>query len=168
MIVTGRAVRLGDSVNTDNIVPGAYLNITDPALLGPHLLETYPGDAGQRIRPGDIVVAGTNFGMGSSREHAQLAFLARGVSTIVAASFARIFLRNCVNVGLNAIVCPAAAAAVEDGQELTIDLDAGVISSGGRDFAFRVHGPFVRQIVAAGGLVNWTRERVNHDRRASP
>jgi 3-isopropylmalate/(R)-2-methylmalate dehydratase small subunit len=119
-VIEGRAVVLGDDVNTDNIIPGPYLNVTDPAELGRHLLETYDGDAGTRVREGDILVGGRNFGMGSSREQAQIAILARGVQAVLAASFARIFLRNCVNVGLAVAECADAAGAIRDGDLVRI------------------------------------------------
>jgi 3-isopropylmalate/(R)-2-methylmalate dehydratase small subunit len=137
-VVEGRAILLGDDVNTDNIVPGPYLNVTDADELGRHLLETYPGDAGARIRPGDIVVAGRNFGMGSSREQAQIAMLARGVAAVIAASFARNFLRNAVNVGLPVV-------------------DRWQVAP---------RPPFMAEIVDAGGLVAWTRRRLQATGRA--
>jgi 3-isopropylmalate/(R)-2-methylmalate dehydratase small subunit len=159
-MIEGRAIRLGDHVNTDNILPGAYLNITDGEELGSHLLETYPGEVGARVRPGDVLVAGENFGMGSSREQAQLAILARGVQAIVAASFARIFLRNCVNVGLPIVEGPGAAAAIPDGALVRIDLAAGLIACADDRFAVPPQPPFLAEIVNAGGLVHWARQRL--------
>jgi 3-isopropylmalate/(R)-2-methylmalate dehydratase small subunit len=103
-VISGRVVRIGDDVDTDVMLPGAYLNITDPQELGTHLLETYSDpEVGKRIEAGDILVAGRNCGMGSSREHAPLAMIGRGVQAVVAVSFARIFQRNCINLGLLAI-----------------------------------------------------------------
>jgi 3-isopropylmalate/(R)-2-methylmalate dehydratase small subunit len=160
-MIEGRAVVLGDDVNTDNILPGAYLNLTDPADLGEHLLETYPGDVAQRIRPGDILVAGENFGMGSSREQAQIAILARGVQAIVAASFARIFLRNCINVGLPVAESREASAAIADGDIVRIDLPAGTIARRANRFAIPPQPAFVAEIVDAGGLVPWARARLH-------
>ncbi len=159
-VAEGRAVVLGDDVNTDNILPGPYLNLTDPQELGRHLLETYPGDAGARIEPGDVIVAGENFGMGSSREQALLAIDGRGVSAVLAASFARIFLRNAINVGLRAAECPDAAAAVRDGERVRIDFSAGVVESEGRRWPIAPTPPFVEEIVGAGGLVPWARARL--------
>jgi 3-isopropylmalate dehydratase small subunit len=159
-MIEGRAIRLGHHVNTDNILPGAYLNITDRQELGSHLLETYPGEVGARVRAGDVLIAGVNFGMGSSREQAQLAILARGVQAIVAASFARIFLRNCVNVGLPIVESPRAAAAIPDGALVRIDLAAGLIACDDDRFAVSPQPPFVAEIVNAGGLVLWARERL--------
>jgi 3-isopropylmalate/(R)-2-methylmalate dehydratase small subunit len=164
MIIEGRAIRLGDDVNTDNILPGPYLNLTDPQELGRHLLETYPGDVGARLRHGDILVAGENFGMGSSREHAQQAILGRGIQAIVAASFARIFLRNCVNVAIPAVESAPAAAAIADGQIVRIDLARGVIVCDGGRFAVPATPPFLADLTDAGGLVPWTQRRL-HARR---
>lgn len=158
-MIEGRAIRLGDNVNTDNILPGAYLNVTDPEELGSHLLETYPGHVGERIRRGDILVAGQNCGMGSSREHAQLAILARGVQAVVATSFARIFLRNCINVGL-----PVAeireVAAIPDGETIRIDLAGGSIGWGDHLHEIPPQPQFVAEIIDAGGLVQWARGRL--------
>jgi 3-isopropylmalate dehydratase small subunit len=159
-MIEGRAIRLSDHVNTDNILPGAYLNITDAHELGAHLLDTYPGDAGARIRPGDVLVAGENVGMGSSREQAQLAILARGVQAIVAASFARIFLRNCVNVGLPIVESPEAAAAIRDGALVRIDLATGSIACENDRFSVTPQPPFIADVVSAGGLVQWARRRL--------
>jgi 3-isopropylmalate/(R)-2-methylmalate dehydratase small subunit len=159
-MIQGRAIRLGEDVNTDNILPGGYLNLTDPAELGAHLLETYPGDVGHRIRPGDILVGGANFGMGSSREQAQLAILGRGVQAIIATGFARIFLRNCVNVGLPVVESAQAAAAIADGDGVRLDLAEGFVESGGRRWAVPAQPLFLAEIVDAGGLVPWARERI--------
>lgn len=158
--IEGRAVVLGHDVNTDNILPGPYLNLTDPDELGRHLLETYEGDAGGRIQPGDILVAGRNFGMGSSREQAQIAILTRGVQAIVAASFARIFLRNAVNVGLPVIESPEASAAIADGDHVRIDFAAGSIERGDERWRVSQRPAFIAEITDAGGLVEWTRRRL--------
>lgn len=159
-MIEGRAIRLGDDVNTDNILPGAYLNLTDPRELGAHLLETYPGDVGSRIRPGDILVAGENCGMGSSREQAQLAILGRGVRAIVAASFARIFLRNCINVGLPVAESAEAVAAIRDGQVIRLGLAEGRLVRGQAVYEIPRQPPFVAEIVDCGGLVEWARARM--------
>jgi 3-isopropylmalate/(R)-2-methylmalate dehydratase small subunit len=158
-VIEGRAIRLGNNVNTDNILPGAYLNMTEPEELGSHLLETYPGDVGERIRRGDILVAGENCGMGSSREHAQLAILARGVQAVVATSFARIFLRNCINLGLP-VAESREAAAIPDGESVRIDLAAGLIGWGDQLHEIPAQPRFVAEIIDAGGLVQWARGRL--------
>lgn len=160
-MIEGRVVRLGDDVNTDNILPGAYLNLTDPRELGSHLLETYPGDAGARVRAGDILVAGENCGVGSSREQAQLAILGCGVQAIIAASFARIFLRNCINVGLPVAESPDAAAAIEDGDLVQLDLAGGSIARNEAVYEIPPQPTFVAEIIDAGGLVEWARGRLH-------
>lgn len=160
----GRVVRLGDDVNTDNVLPGPYLNLTDPAELGRHLLETYPGGVGERVREGDVLVGGRNFGMGSSREQAQVALLARGVQAIVAASFARIFLRNCLNLGLPVVESPEAAAALEEGETVRIDLAAGTIAGRAGEWSVPAQPPFLAELISAGGLVPWVRRRLSEQR----
>jgi 3-isopropylmalate/(R)-2-methylmalate dehydratase small subunit len=159
--ISGRVVRIGDDVDTDVMLPGAYLNITDPEALGEHLLETYSDpEVGRRIERGDIIVAGRNCGMGSSREHAPLAMIGRGVQAVVAESFARIFQRNCINLGLLAIEQPDAAAALRDGDTVTIDTAAGSISWDGGEASLPPQPPFIAELIASGGIVEWTRERL--------
>jgi 3-isopropylmalate/(R)-2-methylmalate dehydratase small subunit len=159
-LIEGRVVRLGDDVNTDNILPGPYLNLTDPEQLGAHLLETYDTEIAARIRPGDVLVGGVNFGMGSSREQAQVAIQARGVAAIVAAGFARIFLRNCINVGLPAVESPEASAALRDGEIVRIDLASGLIRGEGESWPVPPQPPFLQELIDAGGLVPWVRQRL--------
>jgi 3-isopropylmalate dehydratase small subunit len=156
----GRVVRLGDDVDTDVILPGAYLNMTDPEQLGPHLLEGYDPEVAARVEAGDVIVAGRNMGMGSSREHAVLALKGRGVQAVVADSFARIFLRNCLNLGLPAIAHPAAAAALRDGETVEIDLPGGVLRSEREQFALPPQPPFLTELLHDGGLVPWVRRRL--------
>ena len=161
MTVEGRVVRIGDDVDTDVMLPGAYLNITDPEELGRHLLETYSDpDVGGRIAPGDILVAGRNCGMGSSREHAPLAMIGRGVQAVIAVSFARIFQRNCINLGLLAIEQPEVAGAVRDGDTVTIDTAAGRITWDGGEAAMPAQPPFIQELLACGGIVPWARRRL--------
>ena len=159
-LIEGRVVRLGDDVNTDNFLPGPYLNLTDPEQLGAHLLETYDTEIAARIRPGDVLVGGVNFGMGSSREQAQVAIQARGVAAIVAAGFARIFLRNCINVGLPAVESPEASAALRDGEMVRIDLASGLIRGEGESWPVPPQPPFLQELIDAGGLVPWVRQRL--------
>ena len=160
-IIRGRVIRLGDDVNTDSLLAGRYLNLTDPAELGAHLLETYDGDAGARVRAGDILVAGPNFGSGSSREQAPVAIQARGIRAIVAASFARIFLRNAINLGLPVFECAAAAAALQDEERIEIDREAGTLQAqSGETFSLPPTAPFIRELLDAGGLVPWVRLRL--------
>jgi 3-isopropylmalate/(R)-2-methylmalate dehydratase small subunit len=160
-VISGRVVRIGDDVDTDVMLPGAYLNITDPAELGTHLLETYSDpEVSRRIEPGDILVAGRNCGMGSSREHAPLAMIGRGVQAVVAVSFARIFQRNCINLGLLAIEQPEAATALRDGDTVTIDTGAGRIAWDGGEAGLPPQPPFIQDMIAQGGIVPWARRRL--------
>lgn len=159
-LIEGRVVRLGDDVDTDVILPGAYLNMTEPEQLAPHLLEGYDPEVAQRVQQGDVLVAGSNMGMGSSREHAVLAMKGRGVQAVVAESFARIFLRNCLNLGLPAIEHPAAAAALRDGETVTIDLPNGVMRSEGEQWELPPQPPFLTELLHDGGLVPWVRRRL--------
>jgi 3-isopropylmalate dehydratase small subunit len=160
--LTGRVVRLGDDVNTDIVLAGEYLNLTDPDELAAHLLERFEPAVADRIGPGTILLAGRAFGGGSSREQAVLAIVARGVTALVAASFARIFFRNAVNLGLPAIECPDAWHHVADGDEITIDLASGSLTrtADGAVWSFPAPSPFVADLLAAGGLEQWTRERL--------
>jgi 3-isopropylmalate dehydratase small subunit len=165
--IAGRVVRVGDDVDTDVIIPGPYLSLTDAAALGEHLLEGYDPELSRRLRPGDVLVAGENFGCGSSREQAPVAILARGIPAVIAASFARIFLRNAINLGLPVIESREAAAALRDGEIVHIDVLGGEIR-GERAGAFAVPGapPFLAEIIARGGLVPWVRDRL--ERAAEP
>jgi 3-isopropylmalate/(R)-2-methylmalate dehydratase small subunit len=159
--ITGRVVKLGDDVNTDMILPGAYLNMTEPEELGPHLLETYHDpEVPRRVTAGDILVAGRNCGTGSSREQAQLAMIGRGVSAIVAVSFARIFQRNCLNLGILAVEHPEAAAAIHDGDTLTIDLAAGRMRWADGEAVLPVQPAFVADMLSRGGIVGWVQGRL--------
>ena len=159
--ITGRVVRLADDVNTDLVLAGEYLNITDPDTLAAHLLERFEPPVADRIGPGTILLAGRAFGGGSSREQAVLALVARGVRALVAASFARIFFRNAVNLGLPAVECPDAWRDVADGDELTIDLASGTLArSDGTVWSFPAPSPFVADLLAVGGLEEWTRRRL--------
>ncbi|MEO9176749.1 MAG: 3-isopropylmalate dehydratase small subunit [Gaiellales bacterium] len=160
-VLRGRVVRLTDDVNTDLVLAGEFLNITDPALLSAHVFERYEPPVAERIGPGTILLAGRAFGGGSSREQAVLALVERGVAALIAASFARIFFRNAVNLGLPAIECPVAWQDVRDGDELSIDLTAGVLErADGARWPFSAPSPFVADLLASGGLEEWTRRRL--------
>jgi len=157
--VGGRALRVGDDVDTDQIIAARHLVTTDPEELGAHLLEaTYAGLA-QRAREGDVIVAGENFGCGSSREHAPLAILGAGIRCVIARSFARIFFRNAINVGLLPLEAPDAAEAIADGSPLQVDRTTGAIVdlATGRRYHAAPLPEFVQGIVDAGGLVAWVR-----------
>jgi 3-isopropylmalate/(R)-2-methylmalate dehydratase small subunit len=162
MIVQGRVWKLGDSVDTDQLVPGRYLSLTDPRELASHCLEDVFPEFRTSAAPGDIVVAGENFGCGSSREHAPIALKALGISCLVAESFARIFFRNCINLGLPALVSPEAAAAIEDGDEVRIDLETGRIQNLTRPFQCSASPlpDFLTAIIDAGGMTAYVRDRM--------
>jgi 3-isopropylmalate/(R)-2-methylmalate dehydratase small subunit len=163
-LVSGRIVRLADNVNTDVILPGPYLNITDPDQLGEHLLETYDRELAAAIEPGDVLLGGCNFGSGSSREQAPLAILARGIEVVVAASFARIFLRNAINLGLAAVQSAEAWQGLAHGDRVELDLEGGVIQGPrGQRFAASTQPPFLAEILDAGGIIEWTRRRLTAD-----
>lgn len=158
----GRAHVYGDNVDTDVIIPARYLTSHDPAELAAHCMENIDSEFVTTVRPGDIIVAGENFGCGSSREHAPIAIKASGVSAVIASSFARIFFRNAINVGLPALVCPEAAAEIRKGDELSLELATGRVENvtQGRTYQAEPFPEFLREIVAAGGLVVYTQRRL--------
>lgn len=162
MTIRGKAHKYGDNVNTDAIIPARYLNTTDPQELGAHCMEDIDSDFVSRVRPGDIIVGGQNFGCGSSREHAPIAIKAAGVSCVIAKTFARIFYRNAINIGLPILECPEAVDGVSGGDEAEVDLDDGRIASlsSGREFQAKPFPAFMQEIIAAGGLTNYARRRV--------
>ena len=157
----GRAFRYGDNVDTDVIIPARYLTTTDESELARHALEDLDPDFVGDVRAGDAVVAGENFGCGSSREHAPVALKGCGISGVVAASFSRIFFRNAINTGLPIAVCPEAVAATEAGDEIELDVERAVVRNITKGLAFNAEPlpEFVMDIVRAGGLVNWVREQ---------
>jgi 3-isopropylmalate dehydratase small subunit len=160
MTISGAIHKFGDHVDTDVIIPGRYLTLREPKDLGRHCLEGLDPGFAQRVKPGDVLVAGRNFGSGSSREHAPLAIKGAGIACVVAASFARIFYRNAINVGLPILTCPAFVAAARDGGEVAIDLGSGRIDFDGQRFQGDRLPEAVQQIVAAGGLVEYVRRRL--------
>ena len=158
----GTAHRYGRDVDTDVIIPARYLNTSDPAELAKHCLEDLDPGFARAVAPGDIIVAEENFGCGSSREHAPLCIKAAGVSCIVAKSFARIFYRNAINIGLPIMECPDAVDAIRQGDTVRIDADAGAIVDETTGESFQAHPfpPFIREIIEAGGLVNRTKAQM--------
>ncbi len=154
------AWKYADDVNTDEIVPARYLNTSDPGELAAHCMEGSDGGefAGGHAE-GDVIVAGRNFGCGSSREHAPIAIKASGVAAVIAGSFARIFFRNCINIGLPILESPPAAKAISAGDEVAFDLAAGTITSGGKTYGFEPYPPELQEIVTAGGLLPYVRAR---------
>lgn len=161
-MASGRAWKYGDNVDTDVIIPARYLTTTDEAELARHALEDLDPSFASSVEPGDVVVAGTNFGCGSSREHAPVALKGAGVGAVVAASFARIFFRNAINTGLPIVTCPEAVAAIQPGDTVEVDVAAGVVRDLTRGTSFRAEPlpEFVTGIVDAGGLVPWVRRRL--------
>ena len=155
----GTAHRYGRDIDTDVIIPARYLNTSDPAELAKHCLEDLDVDFVNKVTPGDILVAEENFGCGSSREHAPVCIKAAGLACVIAKSFARIFYRNSINIGLPIMECPAAVDAIKAGDEVAVDADKGVITdlTTGESFQVEPFPPFIAQIVAEGGLVNRTR-----------
>ena len=156
----GTAHRYGRDIDTDVIIPARYLNTSDPAELAKHCLEDLDADFVQNVAPGDILVAEENFGCGSSREHAPLCIKAAGVSCVIAKSFARIFYRNSINIGLPIMECPEAVDAIKQGDVVKVDADTGVITDETTGAVFQAHPfpPFIREIIEKGGLVARTRE----------
>mgnify|MGYP004528783475 FL=1 len=155
----GTAHRYGRDIDTDVIIPARHLTTTVPEELAKHCLEDLDPDFVNKVKPGDILVAEENFGCGSSREHAPISIQAAGVSCVIAKSFARIFYRNSINIGLPIMECPAAVDAIKAGDEVAVDADKGVITdlTTGESFQVEPFPPFIAQIVAEGGLVNRTR-----------
>ena len=149
-----RIWKVGDNISTDEIIPGRYNVTTDRAQLAQAAFIEYRPDYAPNVRSGDVIVAGRNFGMGSSREHAPIALQASGVQAIVARSFARIFYRNCINIGLPILVCEELHGAVEDGGGIELDLASGLIAlPDGRRFQVEPLPEFVLRIVRAGGII---------------
>lgn len=150
----GTAFKYGDNVDTDVIIPARYLNTPDPKELAAHCMEDIDANFVKAVRPGDVLVAGRNFGCGSSREHAPIAIKASGVACVIAASFARIFYRNALNVALPILECPEAASAIAAGDAVSVDFETGRIvdETTGRAFTAEPFPPFMRELIAAGGL----------------
>lgn len=153
----GTVFKYGDNVDTDVIIPARYLNSSDPAELATHCMEDIDKDFVKNVKKGDIIVANKNFGCGSSREHAPLAIKAAGVSCVIAETFARIFYRNAINIGLPIIECPEAAKAIENGDQVEVDFDSGIIydRTKGTQYKGQAFPEFMQKIIRAEGLVNY-------------
>ena len=153
----GKVFKYGDNVDTDVIIPARYLNSSDPAELATHCMEDMDKEFVNKVHKGDIIVADKNFGCGSSREHAPIAIKAAGVSCVIAETFARIFYRNSINIGLPIIECPAAAKGIEDGDEVEVDFDSGMIynRTKGTEFKGQAFPEFIQKIIQAEGLINY-------------
>jgi len=159
--IEGTVWKYGDNIDTDAIIPARYLNMSTPEELGAHCMENIDPAFATAVRAGDVIVAGENFGCGSSREHAALAARGAGVACIVASSFARIFYRNAINVGLPILECPEAAADAASGDRLAIDLAAGQVRNltTGQVHHAEPYPPFLMAIIDAGGLVPYTKAK---------
>lgn len=157
----GHVFKFGDNVDTDVIIPARYLNSSDPKELATHCMEDIDADFVNKMTEGDIIVANKNFGCGSSREHAPLAIKAAGVSCVIAETFARIFYRNAINIGLPIIECPEAATAIQAGDEVEVNFDTGVITdvTTGKSFQGQAFPPFMQKIIDCEGLVNYINQK---------
>ena len=161
MNAKGRVFKYGDNVDTDVIIPARYLNIADTKELATHAMEDIDAEFVHKMQPGDIVVATRNFGCGSSREHAPLVLKENGVSCVIASSFARIFYRNAINIGLPILECEAAANGIDDGDTVSVNFDTGVITNEtkGETYQAAAFPPFIQSIIQAGGLLKSLKER---------
>ena len=157
MRALGHVFKYGDNVDTDVIIPARYLNSSDPAELAEHCMEDIDRDFVKKVKKGDIIVADKNFGCGSSREHAPIAIKAAGVSCVIAETFARIFYRNAINIGLPIVECPEAAKGIQAGDEVEVDFDSGIITNKTRGTSFQGQAfpEFMQKIIKAEGLVNY-------------
>lgn len=164
----GKAWVFGNDVDTDVIIPARYLVTDDPVELGKHCMEGHDPQFPEKFHQGDIIVAGENFGCGSSREHAPLALLGIGCSCVIASSYARIFFRNAINVGLPILECPEAAKTINQGDEVEVNLAEGVIKnlSTGQSWNVPPLPEFLQDLMDKGGLVNWVRERLKEEEGA--
>jgi len=156
MIYKGSAHKIGDDVNTDDIIPAVYLHSTDPAFLALHCMENYNPKFAKKVKTGDIIVAGKNFGCGSSREHAPIAIKACGVSCVIAKSFARIFFRNAINIGLALATSKEASEKIRNGNKVKADLKKGIITNLTKKekYPSNAYPPFLEKIIRAEGLMN--------------
>jgi 3-isopropylmalate/(R)-2-methylmalate dehydratase small subunit len=165
MVLEGKAWRYGRDVDTDVIIPARYLTLTTPLELGAHCMEDLDSGFVEGVHVGDFVVAEENFGSGSSREHAPLALKGCGVSCVIASSFARIFYRNAINVGLPILECPQAVEDIGKGDSLRVDLERGTVEnlSTGNIFEAQPFPEFMREIISLGGLVDYVRKRLENE-----
>lgn len=162
MKIHGKAWKFGDDVDTDAIIPARYLNSSDPAFLAAHCMEDADPDFSARVKPGDIIVAGKNFGCGSSREHAPVSIKGAGLSCVIAHSFARIFYRNAFNMGLLILECPEAAEATRTGDELEVDPESGKVVNLTRGETYQAQKipPFMQELLDAGGLMAYVKRQM--------
>lgn len=169
MKTKGKAIKYGDNVDTDAIIPARYLNTFNPKELAKHCLEDMDPTFVERVKPGDIIVAAHNFGSGSSREHAPLAIKTAGISCIIASTFARIFYRNAINIGLAILECRQAAEDIKDGDEVEVDFSTGTIKNLTNNHIYQAESfpDFIQEIIKKGGLINYVKNSLkkNQDRR---
>ena len=160
-MVQGKVFKYGDNVDTDVIIPARYLNAPSPAELAKHCMEDIDADFVSNVKAGDIMVGGANFGCGSSREHAPISIRAAGISCVIAASFARIFYRNAINIGFPILECPEAAEKINAGDEVTVDFDTGVITdlTTGDTFKATAFPAFINGIIENGGLLPYLKAK---------
>jgi len=158
----GKVHKFGANVDTDAIIPARYLNISEPAELAEHCMEGIDSEFLNKVEKGDIIIAGTNFGCGSSREHAPIAIKASGISCVIAKSFARIFFRNAINIGLPLLECPQAAEESKAGDVLEVELESGAIANitQGKKFQAEPYPDFMLELISAGGLIEHTRKKL--------
>lgn len=162
MIIEGKVHVLGDSVDTDGMIPGRYMPLSDPKEIAKHIFEEIDPGFVKRVASGDILIAGKNFGMGSGREHAPLGLKALGIGCIVASSFARTFFRMAVDLGLQTATCPEAVSVAKDGDRARVDTVTGLVQIGERRFQTEPLPQFIRDIVDAGGLAPWVRSNAGN------
>ena len=157
MNANGKVIKYGDNIDTDVIIPARYLNTSLPEELAKHCMEDIDTEFVNKVKAGDIMVGGANFGCGSSREHAPIAIKASGISCVIAESFARIFFRNSINIGLPILECPEAAKDIEDGETVSVDFNTGVITNEtkGKTYQAAAFPPFMQELINAGGLVKY-------------
>ena len=165
-MLKGRVHKYGANVDTDAIIPARYLNVSEPSELAKHCMEDIDIDFIKKVKPGDVIIASTNFGCGSSREHAPIAIKASGVSCIIASSFARIFFRNSINTGLPLLESAEAVENTDDGDKLEVDISTGSIRNitKGKNYKAEPYPEFMSQIIASGGLVEYTKKKIESRR----
>lgn len=160
-MIQGKVIKYGHNVDTDVIIPARYLNTSDPEELAKHCMEDLDKTFVERVEKGDVMVAGRNFGSGSSREHAPIVLKASGISCVIAETFARIFYRNSINIGLPILECPPAAQDISEGDQVEVDVNTGVITNltSGKTYKAEPFPGFMQEIIKADGLISYVRER---------
>ncbi|GLI52651.1 MULTISPECIES: 3-isopropylmalate dehydratase small subunit [Thermodesulfovibrio] len=163
MKIKGKVWKFGDNIDTDAIIPARYLNTSDPKELAKHVMEDADSSFPSKVKPGDIIIAGRNFGCGSSREHAPIAIKASGIQAVIAKSYARIFFRNAFNIGLPIFEVPELIDETNEGDEVEIDMNSGQIINltKGKKYNTKPIPPFMQELIKAGGLVEWTKKRLS-------